>query len=158
MMALAIIASAAQASAFVTKSSNVVHQTTALNAMPPMIIGPMIRKMREDKEKKKMPMISGDEQRGQAPGLRVGGKAWKWPPIWPYDQDFFTPSEDIETPDSSNQLNGMASMLSGMPSIPSPDETEGKEQETLDVVKYWTEEKADVRTELDEEAIEKLKR
>ena len=48
------------------------------------IIGPMIRKMREEQAKKKMPMASEEERRDEAPGLRVGRGAWKWPPVWPY--------------------------------------------------------------------------
>lgn len=145
-------------SAFVPQLSNGVDQKTSLNAMPPMIIGPMLRKMREDKEKKNPPMISEEEQKGQAPGLRVGGSAWKWPPVWPYDQDFFTPIEDIQKPNPSASLNGMAGMLSGVPQVPTTTEAASEEIETLDVLKYWTEEKADVKTELDALAVEKLKR
>jgi len=144
-------------SAFVPQLSNGVDQKTSLNAMPPMIIGPMLRKMREDKEKKNPPMISEEEQKGQAPGLRVGGSAWKWPPVWPYDQDFFTPIEDIQKPNPSASLNGMAGMLSGVPQVPTTTEAASEEIETLDVLKYWTEEKADVKTELDALAVEKLK-
>lgn len=155
---VALVASIQDASAFVSKSSSGVGPTsTELNAMPPMIIGPMIRKMREEKEKAKMPMASENEMKGQAPGLRVGGNAWKWPPVWPYDQTFFTPPEDLNKPDPAAQLNGMAGMLSGVAQMPTPDQAE-VQKETLDVVKYWKEDKGEVRTELDEEAVEKLKR
>lgn len=126
--------------------------------MPPMIIGPMIRKMREEKEKSKQPMATGEEMKGQAPGLRVGGSAWKWPPVWPYDQDFFTPPEDIQKPDPTAQLGGMAGMLSGVPQIPTPDQIEIEEPKALDIYQFWQNEKADVKTELDEESVEKLKR
>mmetsp|Transcript_35369 Transcript_35369/g.101894 ORF Transcript_35369/g.101894 Transcript_35369/m.101894 type:complete len:647 (-) Transcript_35369:31-1971(-) len=153
---LAFLASATPASAFVTKpASN--HASTELHAMPPMIIGPMIRKMREEKQKAKMPMATENEMKGQAPGLRVGGSAWKWPPVWPYDQTFFTPPEDLNKPDPSAQLNGMAGMLSGVAQVPTPEQPEIKEEETLDVFKYWKEDKADVKTELDAESVEKLK-
>jgi hypothetical protein len=160
MMALAILASVGSTSAFVPNSlkNAAVYDETSLNAMPPMIIGPMIRKMREEKEKKKMPMATGDETKGQAPGLRVGGQAWKWPPVWPYESDFFLPPEDIPKPPAENQLSGMAGMLSGMPSIPTTDEIEAQAVDTLDAVKYWAEEKAEVKTEMDEDSIEKLKR
>ena len=115
--------------------------------------------MREEQAKKKMPMIDSKDAAGQAPGIRVGGSAWKWPPIWPYADDFFVPTEDIQTPDPSAQFQNMAGMLNGAPQIPTPDEIEIKEEkETLDVLKYWSEEKGDVKTELDEEAVEKLKR
>ena len=157
---LAVIATSMSVTAFVTKSaSNIaVHSSTELHAMPPMIIGPMIRKMREEKQKAKMPMASDGEMKGQAPGLRVGGAAWKWPPVWPYDQSFFTPPEDLSKPDPASQLNGMAGMLSGVAQVPTRAETEVEESEKLDPLKYWKEEKADVKTELDEEAVEKLKR
>ena len=93
--------------AFVSKSSyysssNVPRtKDLSLQSLPTMIIGPMIKKMRENQAKKRMPMIDAKDAQGQAPGLRVGGNAWKWPPIWPYDQDFFTPNEDITTPNPS---------------------------------------------------------
>ena len=50
-------------------------------------------------------------------------------------------------------------MLSGIqqPTVPAAvsEEDEGTK---LDVLEYWGKEKADVRTEMDEEAIEKLKK
>ena len=102
-------------------------------------------------------MASENEVKGQAPGLRVGGAAWKWPPVWPYDQTFFTPPEDLKKPDPAAQLNGMAGMLSGIAQVPTPDEIDVKEEDKLNPIKYWKEEKADVRTNLDEEAVQKLK-
>jgi len=117
----------------------------------------MIKKMREEKAKKNAPMVSEDDTKGQAPGLRVGGNTWKWPPIWPYDQTFFTPTEDIPKQENA-QANPMAGMLSGMPENPIPAEPEAPEIELLDPVKYWQVEKADVKTDTDEEAVEKLKR
>ena len=52
---------------------------TSLNAFapPPMIIGPMLKKMREEKAKKNMPLASDEERGTEAPGLRVGKGAWK---------------------------------------------------------------------------------
>lgn len=113
------------------------------------IIGPMIRKMREEQAKKKMPMASEDERRGEAEGLRVGSGAWKWPPVWPYSEVDFTPKEDIAEP----QAAPMTGLLSG--NMPTIDDIE--EKETLDVLKYWGEEKASERTEIDTAAVEKLK-
>lgn len=156
---LAVLGMSTSISAFVTQPvSKDVRSITELHVMPPMIIGPMIRKMREEKQKQKMPMATENEMKGQAPGLRVGGAAWKWPPVWPYDQTFFTPPEDLKKPDPAAQLNGMAGMLSGIAQVPTPEEMDVKEETQLDVVKYWKEDKADVRTDLDEEAVEKLKR
>mmetsp|Transcript_4209 Transcript_4209/g.6386 ORF Transcript_4209/g.6386 Transcript_4209/m.6386 type:complete len:659 (+) Transcript_4209:162-2138(+) len=127
---------------------------TSLNVMPPMIIGPMIRKMKEEKAKQKMPMATADEALNEAPGLRVGEAVWKWPPVWPYDPQFFVRKEEIVVP-KAPQLDSLAGMMSGMPQQPVvPEEPE---VEVLDLVKYWTEDKADVRTEIDPEAIEKLK-
>ena len=135
------------------------RERSALDAMPPMIIGGMVRKYQEEKLRKKMPMASEEEQRGQAPGLRVGGSSWKWPPLWPYDDTFFLPKEDVPKPSQAAQLNNMAGMLSGMPQIPKPDEIEADEsKDTFDPLRYWGEEKCEVRTELDEKAAEKLRR
>jgi hypothetical protein len=155
---VAVAAMLWKTAAFAPPSTNGVRTDTSLDAAPPMIIGPMIKKMRDEQEKKKIPMASQDEAMGQAPGLRVGGGAWKWPPVWPYDQDMFTPPDDIQKPDTNIPLNDMAGMLSGVNQLPTPDEVEIKEQDVLDVLKYWAEEKADVVTEIDEEAVEKLKR
>jgi hypothetical protein len=129
----------------------------------------MLKKMREEKEKKKMPMVVGDEALGQAPGLRVGGTAWKWPPVWPYDQDFFTPNEDIAAPvnTAQAQLQPMMGMLSGIPQQGSntplsggtgATTTDTVDDNKLDPMKYWGVEKADVRTDLDVDAAEQLKK
>lgn len=157
-MVFAIVACAVNVSAFVPQSSNSIQKETVLNAVPPMIIGPMIKKMRDEQAQKKMPMVEVEDSRGQAAGIRVGGTAWKWPPIWPYADDFFTPTEDIATLDPATSLQNMAGMMSGAPQTPTADESEVKEVEKLDVFQYWAEERGDVRTELDEEAVEKLRR
>jgi hypothetical protein len=158
MLAAAVVACFVGVEAFngpsTTKSA--LRQDTALNAAPPMIIGPMIRRMREEQEKKKMPMASDDEQRNEAPGLRVGGNAWKWPPVWPYEQEFFTPKDDIPKPDPAAQLGGMASLLGGgMPQTSTVDDT-AADIEKLNPIKFWSEDRSDVKTELDEEAAAKL--
>jgi len=150
---------AVSGSAFVPQATQSVNKESALNALPTMIIGPMIKKMREEQAAKNQPMIEADEARGQAPGIRVGGSAWKWPPIWPYGDDFFTPTEDLPEPSDPNKsLQNMAQMMqNGAPEEVKVEEVEEEEEiEKLDVVKYWGEEKGDVRTELDEESVEKL--
>jgi len=147
--------------AFVPKSSssnpsNVIRQEDmSLNVLPPMIIGPAIKKMKEENAKKNVPMATEEDAKGEAPGLRVGRSTWKWPPVWPYDQTFFTPSEDIQTPPNA-QANPMAGMISGMAENPIP-VVEGSKTEKLDPVQYWQVDKTDVRTEMDEEAVEQLK-
>ena len=110
--------------------------------------------MKEEKAKKKAPMATEEDAKGQAPGLRVGGSTWKWPPVWPYDQDFFTPNEDI--PQAPAGANPMAQMMSG--GAPMPPTPEIIEIEKLDPVQYWQVEKADVRTDMDEEAADELTR
>ena len=130
---------------------------TSLNAFTPptLIIGPMIKRMREEQEKKKMPMASEQERAYEAPGLRVGSSAWKWPPVWPYDQSFFVPKEDLIS-QGAPDLAGMAGMMNGLPQV--SESVEVKEKKTFDVIQYWNEEKGNVPTELDPEAIARLKK
>ena len=116
------------------------------------IIGPMIRKMREENAQKQMPMAQDEDREGEAPGVRVGGSAWKWPPVWPYDRDAFTPKEDIKKPP---QGSPMGSLLGQMPVVPEIDENE-EEESKFDVMKYWQEEKATQTTDIDEPAAKKL--
>lgn len=156
-VATGILASAMGGQAFAPTCSGGVRQRTSLQAMPPMIIGPMIKKMRENNAKKNAPLASDDEARMQAQGLRVGGAAWKWPPVWPYEADIFKPEQEIVKQDPTSQLGAMAGMLQGMPQAPTPDEAAAPEIERLDPLNYWGEEVADKQTELDPEAIEKIK-
>jgi len=149
--------------AFVTKSSsaskpsnNVMinrHGDTSLNAIPPFLIGPMLRKMKEEKAKKRAPMASEEDLRGQAPGLRVGASTWKWPAVWPYDQNFFTPKEDI--PKAPGGPNPMAAMMTGGSTPPAPQLIE---VEKLDPVQYWQVENANVKTDMDDDAADALMR
>ncbi len=115
------------------------------------IIGPMIRKMREENAQKKMPMASAEEKVGEAPGLRVGADAWKWPPVWPYDGDAFTPKKDIK---AAPQASPMSAMLGQMPVVPDVED----EKDKFDVMKYWQEEKATVTTDVDAAAVEALQK
>lgn len=124
---------------------------TALPALPPLIIGPMIRRMREEKEKAKMPLASADESKNEAPGLRVGENAWKWPPVWPYDRNFFKRKSELEAQKSaSSPLN----MMTGQMPTPNGD---GADASTFDSLGYW-EKISDVRTDLDERVAEKIKK
>ena len=151
---------ASSADAFVGKSS-VPHQqsasSTSLHALftpPTMIIGPMIRKMREENAKKRMPMTSRDEAKSEAPGLRVGVGAWKWPAVWPYDSTFFTPKDDI--PQAAPDIVGLTGLLTG--GTPTPAVPEVDEESKFDPLQYWGEEKADATTDLHPDAVEKLRR
>lgn len=129
-----------------------IHQVQKASSTQLYIIGPMIRKMREEQAKKKMPMASDEEREGEAPGLRVGTGAWRWPPVWPYSEAEFTPKEDIEEPKNASPVTGL---LAG--NLPNPEEVEEEKKEKLDIMKYWQEDKADVKTEMDAAAVAKLK-
>lgn len=124
-----------------------------------MIIGPMIKKMREENAKKKMPMAKAEEAAKESDGLRVGTEVWKWPPVWPYDNNSFKPADAVSKAESQQSINNMASMLSGVATVPTTTGTEEGEQEddTFDSLKYWGEENAQVTTNMDPDAIEKLK-
>lgn len=128
---------------------------TALDAVPPMIIGPMIKKMREEDAKKKMPMADADETRREAPGLRVGADVWKWPPVWPYEQSFFKPTAAIASLTSQESLSNMASMISGVAQVPTT--TQDDEASKFDTLNYWGNEQALTPTNLDPDAVEKLR-
>lgn len=132
------------------------------------IIGPIIRKMREANAEKNRPLASDEERESEAPGLKVGTGVWKWPPVWPYAPDFFLRVKEEEL-EKSNQNNPMSSALLGMggggvngatpPGVMDAETLKKKEEEArLDPMKFWGEEKKDVLTELDEEAVEKLKK
>lgn len=143
--------------AFVAPSAQKKTPSTSLRALPTMIIGPMIKKMREEKAQKKMPMARPDERMAEAPGLRVGTEAWKWPPVWPYDSTFFVPKEDIPQP--KQDIASMAGLLTGQaPTVPTIIDDDDEEDNKLNVMQYWGVEKADATTDLDQEAVEKLKR
>ena len=141
------------------------------------IIGPLIRKMRGDSDAKNMPMSSLDEARLEAPGLRVGKDAWKWPPVWPYDTNFFKrDSELMAEKEAKKDMNpmsalmggGAAEALKGGMESGSADGAEAngvkssvEEEEsgdggiTFDSLKYWNDNE-NVKTELDERVVEKI--
>lgn len=125
---------------------------------PPLIIGPMIKKMKEESDKKKMPMAEADEARGQAPGLRVGKNAWKWPPIWPYDASFFLPAVEAQAQSQKQQMNDMASMLTGIANAGAPAERAANAEEpdeSFNSLGYWGGQSE--KTNLDPEAAQKLR-
>ena len=152
---------ASGASTIIPRSTSTSSSTTStqLEALPPMIISGAIKKYRENQAQKRMPMATKDEAKLEAPGLRVGSAVWKWPPVWPYDRQFFTPPEDL--PQKKTNVNEMASMLSGIQQMPgaaavSPTEEE-ENANKLVPTEYWGKEKAEVRTDMDPDAIQKLK-
>lgn len=124
----------------------------------------MFKKMQEDKKKRGMPQASADEAVREAPGLRVGRDAWKWPPVWPYDESLFQVMADtkkVEAPQKQD-LEQIASMLSGVQKVPDMAGTNGKseeeeeeEQEKFKPLEYWT--SPDAIEGLDSDAQDKLK-
>jgi len=122
----------------------------------------MIRKMREEKRKKDMPLASADEQSQEAPGLRIGTGVWKWPPVWPYDPDLFARSGEEDTPASAAAGNNPMAMLAQASGIGAVDVNadasagESAEETKLDVKTYWGETMKDVTTDLEEVSIEAL--
>jgi hypothetical protein len=136
-----------------TSSVSTEQSSTALNAFPPLIIGPMIKRMREEKERSKMPMARADEAKNEAPGLRVGEGAWKWPPVWPYDRNFFKRRSEL---DAAKNAASPLSMMSGQ--VPAPDANgQVVDKNVFDSLGYWEKVK-DVKTELDERVAEKIKK
>lgn len=132
--------------------------TTCLNmATPPFIISPMIKRWQAEQNKKNLPMASAEERLGEAPGLRVGAGAWKWPQIWPYDDTFFKPMGSTPT----NPAGSITTFLSN--GIPSPGAAAGvppfaEAGQELDVVSYWGEEKSMVTTDIDTDSAELIRR
>lgn len=134
--------------------------STAVNAFPPLIIGPMIQKMRSEKQKASMPLADADESKNEAPGLRVGERAWKWPPVWPYDANFFKRKSEL---DAANMAASPLSMMTGggvggglATDVDGEGTTASTASAAFDSLGYWEKVK-DVRTDLDERVAEKIR-
>lgn len=108
--------------------------------------------MREEREAKNLPMANPDEARNEAPGLRVGADAWKWPPVWPYDRNFF--KRKSEMTGKSNAANPMMNMMNPMDALEKKDVPDVDENK-FDSLKWW-DEKKDVTTDLDESVVAKI--
>ena len=137
--------------------------------------------MRGDEQGKNMPMSSLDEARLEAPGLRVGKDAWKWPPVWPYDSNFFKrDSELMAEKEAKKDMNPMSALMGGgaaealkqggmesgsadgaeangisSSSKSVEEESSGDGGITFDSLKYWNDNE-NVKTELDERVVEKI--
>ena len=123
---------------------------------PPLIIGPMIKKMRAAKAKENAPLASDAERTAEAPGLRVGGGAWKWPPVWPYEAEMFQRPDEVAGRRQKSALQGMLNMPD-LPATGGGGAEEAEAEGKLDLGQYWNE-KAGVTTDIDEEAADKLRR
>lgn len=140
-----------------TKNSILMRRQSlsTLHALPPMIISPIIKKMREENAKKNLPMVDAEEARKEAPGLKVGKEVWKWPAVWPYDEITFKPVATLESPTSAENLNQIASAISGVATVPTvPDESLAPK---FDPLAYWGVDQSTTETNMDVEAIEKLR-
>ena len=172
---IVLIALTTKTTAF-TPPTNSHHSPSTTSSTQLQIIGPLIRKMRGDEQAKNMPMSSLDEARLEAPGLRVGKDAWKWPPVWPYDSNFFKRDSELAAEKEKNKdMNPMNALMGGgaaealkggMESSGSADGAEANgvksvEEEssdggiTFDSLKYWNDNE-NVKTELDERVVEKI--
>ena len=49
-------------------------------------------------------MASPEDAASEAPGLRVGPQAWKWPPVWPYDDELFRRPDEEEAMPSALEV------------------------------------------------------
>jgi SAM-dependent methyltransferase len=160
-----------QSQSTATETATATATATSLSALPPpLIIGPMLKKMRAEKEKKNQPLANPSEAANEAPGLKVGTSAWKWPSVWPYDDSFFALQAESSSTQSSasDSINNMASMLTGIakapeapPPLPSTETDADEEQDTkrkFDPIRYWNDEHATqlAATELDADAKAKL--
>lgn len=136
---------------------------TKLQVAPPLIIGPMLKKMKEEKAKENVPLAQGDEVSTEAPGLKVGKETWKWPSAWPYDTAFFISVAEAKAKEAKepamDKVNDMASMMSGVAQATAPKhaatEEEEEAQPLFDALEYWS--TSTQVTELDSEAAEKLR-
>ena len=139
--------------------------STSLSAVPtPFIISPIIRKFREEQEKKNMALASDDEKARESAGLRIGEGAWKFPPVFPFEDAMFVSKEEEENAPKPAQENPLAKVMqqqiapgsSGLPSLPAelPQIDEGSKFEYKE---FWMTEMKDVETALDSRAVEQLR-
>lgn len=140
-----------------SSSTPTTSTSTSLDALPPLIIGPMIRRMRENADAKNAPMAGADEAKSEAPGLRVGASAWKWPPVWPYDRNFFKrTAEMVEDKNSNNPLANPMSMMSGALPGGMPGAGDNSTAPAVFESLKWWGENEEVKTELDERVAERI--
>jgi SAM-dependent methyltransferase len=156
-------------------STSTTSSSTRLAALPPMIIGPFLKKMKDEKAAKKAPMADAAQVATEAPGLRVGQGAWKWPRMWPYDTDFFVTSKSYDSAQQKKQLNQVASALNGIAQVPTAENNNGMmlggspgagaavdenddDEDTWDSLTYWSSDaQGAVPTVMDPEAVANLK-
>ncbi|GMI36458.1 hypothetical protein TrCOL_g256 [Triparma columacea] len=88
--------------------------------------------MREEEAKKKMPMASESDQENESVGLRVGPLAWKWPPVYPYDDELFL-LPDAEPP----IINPLAAATGESVEDTDEDRIKREEKSRVAVGEFW---------------------
>lgn len=106
--------------------------------------------MRDEKDKKNAPMATYDEAKSEAPGIKVGATAWKWPPVWPYDNNFFKRQSEMEGKKSVGPMD-MLSM-----NTKEGENATAVDDDVFDSMKFW-EENSVVKTELNEAVADSIK-
>jgi len=97
------------------------------------------------------PLALDGEMKNAAPGLRVGESAWKWPPVWPYDRNFFKRKAELENAGAQKSAINMMSMQG----VSTESEAEAEEATVFDSLGYW-EDNREVATDLDARVVEKI--
>ncbi|GMH74749.1 hypothetical protein TrRE_jg1499 [Triparma retinervis] len=77
-------------------------------------------------------MASEADQENESVGLRVGPLAWKWPPVYPYDDELFLRS-DAEPP----MLNPMSMVNGEIPQDTEEDQKERTERSEKAAKEFW---------------------
>ena len=162
LLLLVMAASVTEAFSPLIRPSNiVVHRraTTALPAAPILIISGFLKKRQEEERKKNMPMADAEQLSREAPGLRVGTDTWRWPAVWPYEDSLFRPTAAEPPVTATQNIDNLASMISGVAqaSAGTVEDQEEDQQTTFDPLEYWNSEEGNKKTELDPEAVAKLK-
>ena len=161
LMLLVMAASVTEAFSPLVRPYIVVHRrtNTALPAAPILIISGFLKKRQEEERKKNMPMADAEQLSREAPGLRVGTDTWRWPAVWPYEDSLFRPTAAEPPVTATQNIDNLASMISGVAqaSAGTVEDQEEDQQTTFDPLEYWNSEEGNKKTELDPEAVAKLK-
>lgn len=88
--------------------------------------------------------------------MRVGSDAWKWPPVWPYDGNFFKRQVELDNAKtSSSPLNMINNLGEAAEKAAGVEGDEAKKEVTFDSLEFW-QGKGDVKTEIDSRTVEKI--
>ena len=88
--------------------------------------------------------------------MRVGADAWKWPPVWPYDGNFFKRQVELDNSKTSSSPLSMINNLGEVAeNMSSEEDGAAKKEVTFDSLEFW-QGKGNVKTEIDSRTIEKI--